>query len=540
MKLTISAFLFFSPISIFGFSVSTAVANPNNFKAEYLTFGIFLTFITFIFYLLLSILIEKLTSLIKVTFPLFFLAIVLTGAFRGYIFYSLIDYLQLIQPTDLFSRIIGSIFTTTFWLLVSNILISNSRTFRINYQNALSQFINKNKSLNKSSNVEDQNFEELNLLQVDLKNSVEKYLGDTNSESFMQISNTLIAKINDELKPLSQRVWIRSLGNFPEFRYTKLLKDAFYSLNYSKLNFYLTITILSFFNNLIIRGLLESSLRTISFLTLTFLILSAHHFFKNKVNISKYWENTILLILIGIVPIFGSEFFTRLFGYSSDLVANLLITPITPLIIFLFSLQKLTQSDREFIINSLSNYSSNSTSSRDTTKSTLASFIHNSLQSEFLSLAKRLEAVAYSENKEESAKLIEQVSSLVNRSLSEDFAKFSQTPLERLKKVVDSWKGILDIEFNVKDQLLFDDSKNILIVQIIEEVATNSYRYGKASKLTVSAEKSKGNLVLLLQTNSNSKVVKSRGIGEKWLNQITKSPVNLSKNSIGILVTVEI
>jgi hypothetical protein len=248
-------------------------------------------------------------------------------------------------------------------------------------------------------------------------------------------------------------------------------------------------------------------------------------------------------ILMGFVPVLISEYLSQQFGFSGTWAGTFLIAPVAPVLYIVFSIFNLTLKDQNILIELLTNsnfidYSKNQNLNNNGKK--IASFIHNSLQTELLALASRLEDAAISDNKDKSAQVLQQVSALANRSLIDDFNKFAESPLERLDTIRKSWAGLLNIEININNELLQNKNRNFHLVQIIEEFVTNSYRYGNASEIKVTAESTKSGIVLYLRNDSKKSIRRKKGFGSEWLNKVSINPWKLEKTKLGTLLTIEI
>ena len=245
-----------------------------------------------------------------------------------------------------------------------------------------------------------------------------------------------------------------------------------------------------------------------------------------------------------MIPVSVSEYFVQTIGFNGNWIATFAISPVAPVVIYILSLLRLAKQDRQMILNALEKSTvvegSLLPSELVLERASIASYLHNTLQSELLALSRQLEVAASGDDPIRSAELLERVSSRVNRSIVEDFKQFSQSPLERLDLVISSWQGILDIKIDFPKELLADNRKHATIVQAIEEVATNISRYDVASELQVTADLTNGSVVLKFQSNGQGKLVKSRGIGSAWLSQIAVSEWSIEKNKTGTLLTIEI
>jgi signal transduction histidine kinase len=255
-------------------------------------------------------------------------------------------------------------------------------------------------------------------------------------------------------------------------------------------------------------------------------------------------NNLIYLITYGLLPVLISEAMVEAAGYEGDWVATLLISPIAPVLMIVLSLLRLTARDRSTILkileNSVDDLSANQPAQEQMESASVASYLHNSLQSELLALSKKLAEAAENPDKNKAAALLEQVAAITNRSIAEDFVKFAESPFERLADVIQSWRGILEIELDFDVKSLSQNEKAAIIVQTIEEVATNVARYDNATNLQVSAVNSDLGIALSFQSNGGGKLVKAQGLGSNWFDKVAVSQWSITKNQKGSLLIIEI
>lgn len=518
ISLSIPGFVLYSPISILSFPVTVLVVNPSASLLLLTASGLALTVVIFAFYLVFVWLDSRISSeSFALKFANFVIAAIAVGAIRGYLFYQIVDALNLKHPGGLINRILASTATTLFWLCVANILINFSRSFRSRYEQSLRKFIERNLSVIPSLLPSAQSANELTILQDELSKSLTSRLEDGDAQNLRDVAELLKSKINLQLRPLSRRIWLRSLNEYPRIRYGRMLKDSINFLDFSKPVFLSAILFLALLSNLSIRALNESLVRTLTFLLLLLIILSLRK--------TMLFRNTLVyLAAIGIVPVIGSEFISLLFGYSGSWTATLLITLVVPGLIIVLSLFNLSLRDHGLIIELLESYEihkiPNTSKSFNVAERHLASFLHNSLQSELLAIAGQLEEAAISNDREKSAEILQRVSALINRSFIDDFQKFAESPLERLETVRKSWSGILEIEIDIPETALAFPARNASLVQTIEEFAANSYRHGSATKVSISAVENSIGLHLTLKSNGAKKISARRGLGSEWLDQI--------------------
>ena len=542
-QLTNSGFVLYSPVSILAYPVSILVVNPNS-SALTLTFvGFLITLITFLPYLIFTKLVKKIkTSRATTKIAIFLLVISLSGALRGLVFYSADDYLGLIQPSSLFDRILASMFTTLFWLSASNMIVNISRNFKLTYQSALNQFLQTHvRDLNQSNKLNTKDSEIL-LFENDLSKSLSQLLGNSDSEMFRKVSQDLTSLINEQLRPLSRRIWLRSLSEYPVINYKGLLRDSVRLLDFSKVGFLIIMSVLALLNNLFLRDIGESLDRSLSYLFITFLLMFGFNILRKRKN--RNWLNYLFLVVIAFIPIFASELFVDVLGYQSNYLAALLITPVPTAVVIVLSLFNLTQKDRFFLLSLLETNSEvlydQMAAGVDLDQRQIASYLHNSFQSELLALSAQLASAAISGDKEITSSALQRASAVATRSLSEDLARLKEQPLDRLASVISSWKNILDIKIDIDEELLHKKCNNTIFTQTVEEIASNAFRHDKATSLLITACPGDLGTRVFFQSNGSQPISKSEGMGHSWLNQVSLMPYSIEKNEIGTLVVVEI
>ena len=538
-KLSNSGFWLYSPVSILAYPVSVLVVNPGSSPAELTLAGFAITLCTYALYLAIEI-VSK--SLKRFTTTLFFVTVIVTGAIRGVFFYWANDILNMVQPTPLKERVIASTITTMLWLSAANIIINISRNFKLEYQGTLNQYLASQvaqATLNIQNNKE---LTEISNFQKDLSTSLKELLRVTDSSTFEKISERITFHVNEQLRPLSRRIWVRSLSEYPVINYRSLIKDSISLLNFSYWLFLCIMSALAILNNLFLRDFNESLWRTVTYILPTLIGLAI--FNKSRVRFVGLRNNWIFLITISFIPIYISEFVALALGYETNFLATALITPIPIAVIIVLSLLNLTNSDREFLLKLLersgdSIYTQTS-SGVNLNQRQIASYLHNSFQSELLALSGQLAAAAISNDKAETSAVLQRVNAIANRSLAEDLTHINEKPLSRLNSVIESWKNLLDIEISIAEDVIQTKLNSVVFVQTVEEISSNAFRHDKASKLRVTADAGEIGTKLKFQSNGTQPIYKSKGMGKSWLNQISLTPWTIEKNSQGTLITLEI
>jgi signal transduction histidine kinase len=151
-----------------------------------------------------------------------------------------------------------------------------------------------------------------------------------------------------------------------------------------------------------------------------------------------------------------------------------------------------------------------------------------------LALSSQLEEVAVAGDKERLPAVLERVSALINKSLIDDFSKYSETPLLKIESLISAWRGIMQIEFDVRAEYLQDPKRNVVIARTVEEVITNAFRRGKASKIHISGHQIDGNLELFFESDGVLSQPGESGLGSKWFDSISIRPWVIEESSKGV------
>jgi hypothetical protein len=160
----------------------------------------------------------------------------------------------------------------------------------------------------------------------------------------------------------------------------------------------------------------------------------------------------------------------------------------------------------------------------------LASYLHNSLQSEILSIAYELGESAKDPFAGRVESALERFSSVVERSLESDFIEYLESPQERYLKVVESWSSIVSIEIDV-DKAIFEDSVRVSVfVQFIQEAIANSVRRGGATEIRITGAYSEGIFKVEVVDNGGISSAIGKGIGRTWVDRLSISKWDLEND----------
>jgi glucose-6-phosphate-specific signal transduction histidine kinase len=147
-----------------------------------------------------------------------------------------------------------------------------------------------------------------------------------------------------------------------------------------------------------------------------------------------------------------------------------------------------------------------------------------------LAITKKLERAANSDDEVAGRRLIEQLGSLINRSISEDFSNLHSTPKERIRQVIDNWQGIIEIQIENVDEIFKNEAKSLLATQLIEELVSNMAKHSDESRILIRCSNRENNLRLEVEPFYNLESFDKPGLGANILNSFVVTPEIVSKD----------
>ena len=542
-RVSVKAFYFYIPASILAVPLIFWREDLPASIPQLLGLGTLVTILTFLAY---SILVYASRKFAQNCFGMVgILTLLLTGVFRGLLLSYTFNLIGYEDPISLIERVLTSIFNVSVWLGFGSILIENHRRFTRRYRAMLTQILvlklrNSSDFQPGYSYIEEHIVE----MQVRLKSSIEEIRSATDiSSPETALARKLRQEIDEELKPLNQRLWVKSAYSLPSLRFKEVLKTACTEL---KFNFHFTAWIFSgilVLNTIVLIGSAESLsyglLSYLSFYLLNELRMLLLKRFGNKLVIL----NSLFLIFIGFSVGLFSTGILELLGFSHSYSAALFIAPILPVLIITVSFIQLALSDRNTLMAILSRQSKdlNEDYMEKLSRGNAASYLHNSLQSELTSLAIQLDSISQNPDPLRSEVVSQKIDSFISRSRREDFRDFLETPDLRLKRIIESWEGIASIALSLDPMVLEDPSRASLVVQLIQESVANAIRSGHANKIEITGAFVKEAIKITVSDNGRAPIGNSkRGVGSEWIDSIAVTEWTLERSDSGSVLTVEL
>jgi signal transduction histidine kinase len=384
---------------------------------------------------------------------------------------------------------------------------------------------------------------EIDLLQKNIDGLVSKALDQgITSESLRSAAIHIRNQIESNLKPLQHKLWNRTLSAKPKYRFTLLLEYAIVNPNYNVWRILFTFSMLNMIN---LGGFLTLN-QGISILIINNLLVmfwvKVHQKFNKHTSRSLFPNATLLLCSSATLGTLSSTSIEILRGAPWPLSATVSLSVILLTLIVLESMFSLREQDRASLLRILEKgiirELEDSPSSSHHSNIKVASYLHNSYQSELYGIIAQLQLAAARPDDSDTKAILEKLGAVINRSVSEDFINFQKSPSERLERMIESWKGLVDIQIHFSDEHRIDKDRIGLVVEVIEEAVANAVRLGNADKIVVDTFLDKGYLKIIIEDNGQGPIAGRKGLGGQLLDRFALEEWNLEKTSVGTKLTV--
>ena len=449
--------------------------------------------------------------------------LVVIGVIRGITFYTMAGVLQLPQPATLGFRIVNSVVVTLIWLWLACAVVTGRREYLHTYNTLVNQAVFS--TAQRSSGVSGKPAAELDELEniVALKanlSEIEQHLAFTGitTESLRQAATQVRGEIENTLRPMSHRLWFNATEGTPQLRAKGLITDALTPLRFTLWRVLGICIVLMFVGGLAFLPL-NVNLLTIGVSSVVLCALLTAYQLMTRRRPGHLAGSIAFLALTGFLT-FCITYLVLQAVMSEAIHTFSAMAGVIPLAVWVVvwadSALALVSQDRAAITAAL-----RSASPRSNTVEfeRLASYLHNSLQSELTGIAYQLEQSAVSLDSQDPRQSLERLGALISRSISQDFANFTETPLDRISRIQDAWSGIAEVNIFFAPDIPTHDSRLVLAVQVIEEAITNSVRHSGATEIDIRVTSKEENLLIELSSNRPLHTVEQPGVGTAWLDR---------------------
>jgi hypothetical protein len=536
LSISLSAGLNFSFVSIIAIPLGDVSRNDDLLD---LSFELMLGFIaTLVFWLVVLpgvYLTRKLTRA-GWTRQSLLLTLILSGALaRGFCIFFLADTFMFESSAGLVQRLANSVSTTILWLLIFALFSDATRNFHRRYQDVFGQL-----AITRASRVPGSEVAKIfQSLEKGMREISDVKVDDSKAKEEMErVAQALEHDILAQIKSQSKKLWSFSNQEVPSLRAFPLLRLAVTKLDYS-LGFLLSFFgLLSLFSISSIVGFEEALWRV----TLALGLLGLLDVLYRKLIRTRMKNHFLPNVCFLLVASLSLEIPLGVLGYliersSTPAVFILVALANAPVLMLLLSTLNLADLARQDLLDEILKVDEKflmPLPANSTSTSELASYLHNSLQSELQSIIMALRGSSSGvSDVQVGQSSLERLRLLSNRSLDEEFANFRNLPLEHLEQVIRGWQGILRIDVSWRFKPVREDDPRVAtIVQIIQEVASNSAVHGNATEMTAEVSEDRGDLVVTIGNNAMTQAVESQGVGTSWLERFSE-PTDKAPESFG-------
>jgi len=446
----------------------------------------------------------------------------LGGVLRGVIIHVGGPTFSFDVATSLVQRVGNSVSTTVVWLSVLALFVNATQNFQKRYNSLLAQL-----TINRASSVPESEVRwVLRGLEEDLKRLPLLDIDEARaSQEMYRVARALRDDIVEKIRAHSRDLWVVDASNKPRLKFFPLLRLAVAKLEYSK-TFVMTVFGLVGLANLSsLIGFPEASVRIGAALLVILVFDIFYRRYVRRRALVMPWLQVVYLVSVGVAvmwPMGLFEFFTA--GSPWGVVYLLLLPLPTAALPVMESTLNLAQGARDELLASIATVEKTEVSGGEaggtaTSSAQLASYLHNSLQSEIQSIIVALEGASGHPDKVALGQAsLERLRLLASKSLDEDFRSFTTVPLEHLEQVMEGWRGILDISltWSAGDDVS-GDPRIPSVVQIIQEVASNSVVHAGATTLDVTVAFEEDHFLVNIANNAPTAPSLRRGQGSQWL-----------------------
>lgn len=497
IQITWKSYLYFSFISILAVPLALlGQLTPINFLL-FCGIGIGVTTITGLYiFSLIAIMKTALQTQSRRTQEFISLSIITSsGAVRGLLVHFGIEWFHFTQPTSIWSRIGTSTATTLLWLTPIAIVITSTRSFKADYEKLLRDAvltISRKIEIPHSNSLPKKFEADLLEIEVMLGHTFQKENPIHSAESLTFAAKWIKSLIEEKIRPLSHRLWIESISTPPKIHIGSSVVDSIKNLKTPPLPVSLFLSLITFINVSTSIGWQQGIFAT---LVIVFEVYSLLSFYQKKVyeySSGNLVINILLLLTPGIL-VSLSFYVSNKFLFSKDFGSfNLIYILLFLMVAIPVSIFQITNQDRVQLLQAIEeNLVSTGWFEQLQDKylsQNAASYLHNLLQSELLSISYRMEKSANLDESIDSLVELEGLLSKVKKPITNDFKNFLYDPIARLDRLPVAWKGIADIDISIPVGVLQSHARNLLLVQFVEEAIANAVRHAGADRISVTAK----------------------------------------------------
>lgn len=486
--------------------------------------------ITAVTVVILFLLRSFVSGALDVNISVFILLSLGVGVLRGVVMVAVAVPWGLIPEANATTQVVNSGISAVVWLFLAGLVLAGRERYRHKYRSLLVQ----GAASVQSQSLVDTDWDR-NPAIISMRENLTVHMGEIGTvpsvESLTQTSQAIRIEIEQNLRPLSHRLWFGSFDEYPHVRFTRLIRD---SVTYFRMPVWL-ISLTWLVGGFVGAPMLFGATRGIlSTLISTFVLLGLLLAFRK---LAEKRPSLMLgigyLLVAGTVPLIVANFVLITFGFESDFNVSsglVIFLPLALIAIMLMGLAiSLANSDRNAVLDVAQRYAVESVAGF-TNSLEASTYIHNTLQSELTGVALQLQQAAELDDAELSRVAMDRVHEIVNRSLTQDYADQRVDPSNHAEKVAQAWRGICDVDIQMSNEVA-RDLRAPAATQAVEELIANAVRHSGATQVKVRLDPCSSGIQIIARIDRTWAQSDQVGLGSRWF--VTLSPSGIKSKQVG-------
>ena len=468
------------------------------------------------------------------------LLVCVAGLARGLFLALALDYIDVNLSLSAVDWARNSMISTAFWVLAISSVQNHFERLRVGYQdNFAKRTLALAKSLqSKTSATPDmESLRNVKALQANLTQiaSTARASGLSNQDLLLA-ADQIRSEIETSLRPLSHRIWFNEAKNQPQFRLNAVWLEGIKRLRLAPALLALLATLGLFLGASTYLPPIELISRSLAVGVLTLAaIIGLKRFLSNR-SVSTIATLTLLFVST-FLPYLVTELLVRSLLPDWTLSRpELVLLPAlgNAAAVLLISFSRQLESDWLLVTAHLAQ--SRPASSIQNLK--LASYLHNSLQSELTQIAIKLEGGSGDEDKSNLLARLEEISKI---EIDTELANTELKPLDRLIRVIEGWESIIEVRCQTEFLEKLPRDKQALVVAAIEEAISNAVRHAKAKWIEIGLLDAGKTKNLVIRNPVTTKATKEEGLGARLLGELAATPprIRVSKGIRELSVQIQ-
>ena len=426
-------------------------------------------------------------------------------------------------------RIVSSGLSAVVWLAGVSWVISSLSVYRYRYMALVAQFSASRPTRNLDENPE------LHAMKSHLTGATAEQTTDPSDEAMRRAAEIVRWEVEHRVRPLSHRLWFSPDAQPPQVRLSALLVDAVMEFPVPVWRVTFLWFVAALVGAPVIFGMRQGIASAVvsSLLLALCLVLSQAAMRRWRTR----WLGLTCLGLSVVVPIAGAEVLVphlhSAHAGASALVLFVFVPVALAALIITATAISLAQADQEEILLIVQ------TRWRDSepyANPAISAYLHNTVQSELTGLALQLERAEV--GSVEAREAWERLVAISGRSMEIDFQRQQESPQDRVKRLVDSWRGIAEVNCEFDITVSKADPRLVFVTQAIAEITSNAVRHGGADRIDYQVQPDGENLTLTVRTNATLIEPIEPGLGGHWLANFSVTTVEVTPLANETLLSV--